>query len=80
MTRDVMDLIDQANAVAELDLATAWQAQQVRAKLDQVPPEEDGLCGCGCGEPVEPARLALGYGLTLYCARRRERQRGMFTR
>lgn len=44
-----------------------------RAQRGHVPPRDDGDCACGCGNPVNPARLALGYGLTIECAARRER-------
>lgn len=37
-------------------------------------PREDGDCACGCGNEVDPRRLALGYGLTIECATRMEKR------
>lgn len=55
--------------------AEMLQRQRDRATRSHVPPTEDGDCACGCGNPVDPRRLALGYGLTLECASLRERAR-----
>jgi hypothetical protein len=46
----------------------AMQAQTLVASAHQVAPRDDGECACGCGREVNPARLALGYGLAIECA------------
>lgn len=60
-------------------------AEHRRLAAQVVPPaiEEDpetgkeimtGECACGCGREVHPQRPALGYGLAIECATRRERR------
>jgi hypothetical protein len=69
------DVSDRATVEEGAYAAEALSRQQRKAAAMQVPPREDGECACGCGNEVNPARLALGYGLTLECAERRERMR-----
>lgn len=69
------DPIDQASAETAIHVQDAIDAQ--RQRNDQAKarwaPREDGSCACGCGEDVDPRRLALGYGLTIECATKMER-------
>lgn len=64
---------DRASVEEAAYQAEMLQRQQTRAAKSTVPPSGDGDCACGCGNPVDPRRLALGYGLALECAERRER-------
>jgi RNA polymerase-binding transcription factor DksA len=68
------DPMDRASAEEAIRNEDAIAEQRRRAQANRVPPTEDGSCACGCGEDVDPRRLALGYGLTLECAERRERK------
>jgi len=70
------DPADRASAEEALHNEDALAEHRRRAAAQKVPPREDGECACGCGEEVDPRRLALGYGLTLHCAERRERAQG----
>lgn len=65
----------------ESDRASATEATTTADGIDRIrveaarraaryAPREDGECACGCGNEVDPRRLALGYGLTLECAER----------
>jgi len=74
------DPADRATAEQALAEHDALEAQRLRAEAARVPPaldrntgEQTGECACGCGRDVHPGRLALGYGLAIECAERRER-------
>lgn len=62
-------------ASAEEEMRTADLVGAVVRRGRGPAPRGDGLCACGCGNDVEPRRLALGYGLALECAEARERRR-----
>jgi hypothetical protein len=62
-------------ATAEEQMRTADLVDAVLRRGRGPGPREDGLCACGCGNDVDPRRVALGYGLTLECAEARERRR-----
>ncbi len=70
------DPLDRASAEEVIHTQDAIDAQQQRHKqrLARWAPRLDGYCACGCGEDVDPRRLALGYGLTLECAEALERK------
>jgi len=70
------DPTDMASAEEAIYNEDALAEHRRRAAASKIPPREDGECACGCGEEVDPRRLALGYGLTLECAERRERAQG----
>lgn len=72
------DPVDRASAEEAIRNEDAIAEQRRRAEASRVPPREDGECACGCGNEVDPRRLALGYGLTLECAERRERKQKGF--
>ncbi len=62
------DPSDLATKHADFFTDQAMQAQRLAASAHQVAPRDDGECACGCGREVNPARLALGYGLAIECA------------
>lgn len=68
------DIADRASLEEAAYNGEALNRQQMRAKAMTFAPRDDGNCACGCGNPVHPKRLALGYGLTLECSERRERR------
>jgi len=70
------DPIDRASAETTIQTDDAIKLQQAKAEAAQRrwAPREDGECACGCGNEVNPKRLALGYGLTIECAERMERR------
>lgn len=70
------DPVDRASAETALHVQDAIDAQRLRNQrsLSRWAPREDGSCACGCGEDVDPRRLALGYGLTIECATKMERR------
>ena len=70
------DPIDRASAETAIHVQDAIDAQRLRNQAARArwAPREDGACACGCGEDVDPRRLALGYGLTLECAQAMERK------
>lgn len=61
---------------ASMHVQDAIDAQRLRNQrtMSRWAPREDGSCACGCGEDVDPRRLALGYGLTIECATKMERR------
>lgn len=70
------DPIDRASAESlahdKASIDAARRAAEARNR--RWAPREDGDCACGCGNEVDPRRLALGYGLTIECATRMERR------
>lgn len=70
------DPMDQAAAVSEALVEDAIAKQLARSKATNArwAPRTDGLCACGCGDDVDPRRLALGYGLTIECAELRTKR------
>ncbi len=70
------DPIDQAAAEtdAQIDYALDKQRQIAEAAKRRWAPRADGDCACGCGNEVDPRRLAAGYGLAIECAERMERK------
>ena len=70
------DPIDRASAETAIHVQDAIDAQRLRNQQARArwAPREDGCCACGCGEEVDPRRLALGYGLTIECAQKMERR------
>ena len=70
------DPVDRASAETAIHVQDAIDAQRLRnqAARTRWAPREDGACACGCSEEVNPRRLALGYGLTIECARKMERR------
>jgi RNA polymerase-binding transcription factor DksA len=72
------DPTDRAGAEVEAanDEARRQHTARVAASGDLPAPLETGLCvEAACGEPVEPARLALGLGRCLACAEEHDRLR-----
>lgn len=71
------DPVDRAGAEVEANDREALRNHQlaVAASGDLPEPKGDGMCSDDCGEPVEPARLALGLGRCLSCAEEHERLR-----
>jgi hypothetical protein len=53
--------------------ALGRQRREDERRRAQFAPRPDGECACGCGNDVDPRRLALGYGLALECADRMDR-------
>lgn len=70
------DLIDRASAETDIYVQDAIAAQRLHNQQIQArwAPRDDGCCACGCGEEVDPRRLALGYGRTIECAKKMERR------
>lgn len=69
----VADPSDRATLEEQANVDECLARVKARAVRSSAAPREDGDCACGCGNPVDPRRIALGYGLTLECAERRER-------
>lgn len=63
---------DRASMEAEVSTQEALREHSRRAAGEIPPPTKDGMCVDGCGDPVEPARLAIGLGRCLCCAQDRE--------
>lgn len=70
------DPVDRAAAEAQAHDEASVDATRraAAARNKRWPPREDGDCACGCGNEVDPRRLALGYGLTIECATKMERR------
>lgn len=70
------DPVDRASAeaLAHDEAAVDAARRAAAARNARWAPREDGECACGCGNEVDPRRLALGYGLTIECATRMERR------
>lgn len=70
------DPIDRASAEEAMQVEDLVSRQQAvaAAAAKRWAPRADGYCACGCDEEVDPRRLALGYGLTLFCAEKMERK------
>lgn len=70
------DPIDRASAesMAHDEATIDAQRRKAAAYNRRYAPREDGECACGCGNEVDPRRLALGYGLTIECAMKMERR------
>ncbi len=70
------DPVDRASAkaLAHDEAAVDAARRKAEAARKRWAPREDGECACGCGNEVDPRRLALGYGLTIECATRMERR------
>jgi RNA polymerase-binding transcription factor DksA len=72
------DPVDRAGAEVEASNREAREAHQRRVKASGNMPDPlpDGTCANEmCGEQVEEERAALGLGLCLDCAQKRERMR-----
>jgi RNA polymerase-binding transcription factor DksA len=67
------DTIDDAQAVNELHQELSLR--EFRTKLAHAPAEFNGKDCTICGEPVEPARLLLGFWYCIECARLLEHKR-----
>ncbi|ATS92253.1 hypothetical protein JTY56_gp78 [Xanthomonas phage Bosa] len=70
------DPVDRASAesLAHDDASVDAAKRAAAARQKRWAPREDGDCACGCGNEVDPRRLALGYGLTIECATKMERR------
>lgn len=70
------DPIDRAAAESRAhdEAMIDMQRRKAAAAQKRWAPREDGECACGCGNEVDPRRLALGYGLTIECATKMERR------
>lgn len=70
------DPIDRAAAKSQAhdEAMIDMQRRKAAAHNKRFAPREDGECACGCGNEVDPRRLALGYGLTIECATEMERR------
>jgi RNA polymerase-binding transcription factor DksA len=72
------DPVDRAGAEVEANDREALRAHRAAVAASGALPEPTGTGLCveeACGEPVEPARLALGLGRCLACAEEHERRR-----